>query len=429
MNLRLLSAKIIGRVLKEGQSLTAALDQLLPEGIKPQDKAFVQAICYGVIRQFYPLEFLLNQLVIKPIKDNEVKVLALMGIYQLAYMRVKEHAAVSETVAALPRKKIWAKSLINAVLRNYQRQQDQLQANLDNDPVLAAGHPKWLITLIQQDWPEQAGTIFLENNRQAPMVLRVNQSRLTRGQYLQRLTDNGIAAAEVSAAPAALILEHPVPVEQLPGFGEGLVSVQDAAAQLAAGLLGVDAGHRVLDICAAPGGKTAHLLEIQPELAELVALDCDAARMQRVEENMARLGLNATLLVGDAANPDSWWDGKLFDRILVDAPCSGLGVIRRHPDIKLLRKPDDMAKLVELQASILNAIWPLLLPGGVLVYATCSIHKQENEFQMATFLKAHDDAQEFPIEPLWGIQASVGRQILTGESGMDGFYYARLRKQ
>jgi 16S rRNA (cytosine967-C5)-methyltransferase len=429
VNSRLLSAKIISRVLKEGQSLTAALDQLLPEVMTPQDKAFVQAICYGVIRQFYQLEFLLNQLITKPIKDNEVKVLALMGIYQLAYMRVKEHAAVSETVAALPRKKIWAKSLINAVLRNFQRQQEQLQAKLDSEPMLAAGHPKWLIALIEQDWPDQAGTIFLENNRQAPMVLRVNQARLSRAQYLQKLTGSTITAAAFNPAPAALVLEHPVPVEQLPGFGEGLVSVQDAAAQLAAGLLGVDAGHRVLDVCAAPGGKTAHLLESQPELAELVALDCDAARMQRVEENMVRLGLDATLLVGDAVCPDSWWDGKPFDRILVDAPCSGLGVIRRHPDIKLLRKPDDMAKLVELQASILNAIWPLLMPGGVLVYATCSIHKQENEFQMAKFLKEHADAQEFPIEALWGIQASVGRQILTGESGMDGFYYARLRKQ
>jgi 16S rRNA (cytosine967-C5)-methyltransferase len=224
------------------------------------------------------------------------------------------------------------------------------------------------------------------------------------------------------------MLDKPVSVELLPDFVAGVVSVQDAAAQLAAGLLAVEAGQRVLDMCAAPGGKTAHILETQPDLKELVAVDIDAARMQRVGENLQRLHLSATILVGDAAKPETWWDGQLFDRILLDAPCSATGVIRRHPDIKLLRRPEDINQLHALQKAILEAVWPLLAPGGVLLYATCSVLKQENEQQIMAFLAAHPDALVELFADSWGRAVACGRQILPGDQGMDGFYYARLVK-
>jgi len=427
LNIRLVAAKVLARVLQDGQSLTAALDNAFPAIDSAKDRAFIQALCYGVCRQYHRLDFILSQLLDKPLKDADVKALALVGLYQLKFMRVKPHAAVSETVLAA-RKKPWAKSLINAVLRTYLREQEGLEHKADKCQVAALSHPDWLIKQIEQDWPEQALRIFLENNLQPPMVLRVNLSKTSREDYLQLLTGQDIAAEPVSFCPSAIRLDKPVPVDQLPGFAGGLVSVQDTAAQLAAGLLDVQPGHRVLDVCAAPGGKTAHILETQPQLKELVAVDIDEFRMQRVGENLQRLNLQAKRVVGDAANPASWWDGKPFDRILLDAPCSALGVIRRHPDIKLLRRAEDIGQLQALQKSILQAVWPLLAPGGLLLYATCSILKQENERQVQAFLAEHSDAVELPIDADWGVAGACGRQILTGESAMDGFYYARLSK-
>jgi 16S rRNA (cytosine967-C5)-methyltransferase len=417
--------------LQDGQSLTAALDHAFLGIESTKDRAFIQALCYGVCRQYHRLDFILSQLLDKPLKDADVKALALVGLYQLNFMRVKPHAAVSETVLAA-RKKPWAKSLINAVLRTYLREQEGLENKADQDKVAALSHPDWLVKQIEQDWPEQAQQILLENNQQPPMVLRVNLAKTTREHYLQLLTGQEVAAEAIGFCASAIKLDKPVPVEQLPGFKEGLASVQDTAAQLAAGLLDVQPGQRVLDVCAAPGGKTAHILESQPQLKELVAVDIDESRMLRVSENLQRLGLSATLLVGDAANPAAWWDGKLFDRILLDAPCSALGVIRRHPDIKLLRRAEDIGQLQTLQKTILEAVWPLLAPGGLMVYATCSILKQENEEQVHAFLAAHPDAIErsmSTVETLdWGIEQVCGRQIITGDSAMDGFYYARIVK-
>ena len=428
MNTRLIAALVLSRVMQDGQSLTAALDKALQTVESSKDRAFIQALCYGVCRQYHRLDFILNQLLDKPLKDTDVKALALVGLYQLKFMRVKSHAAVSETVLAT-RKKPWAKSLINAVLRTYLREQEGLENKADKFQVAALSHPEWLIKQIEQDWPEQAQKILLENNQQPPMALRVNLSRTSRDHYLQALMDKDIAAVAVSFCPSAIMLDKPVPVDLLPGFAEGLVSVQDAAAQLAAELLDVQPGHRVLDVCAAPGGKTAHILESQSQLKELVAVDIDESRMQRVSENCQRLNLQAKLVVGDAANPEGWWDGKPFDRILLDAPCSALGVIRRHPDIKLLRRAEDIKPLLALQKAILQAVWPLLAPGGLLLYATCSILKQENEQQVQAFLAEHDDAVELSIDAEWGSAGACGRQILTGESTMDGFYYARISKQ
>lgn len=427
MNTRLIAARVLSRVLQDGQSLTAALDHAFLSIESGKDRAFIQALCYGVCRQFHRLDFVLSQLLDKPLKDADVKALALVGLYQLNFMRVKPHAAVSETVLAV-RKKPWAKSLINALLRTYLREQEGLEHKADAFQSAALSHPEWLIKQIEQDWPEQALSLLQENNLQPPMVLRVNLAKISRENYLQRLIGQEIAAEAVSFCPSAIKLDKPVPVDVLPGFADGLVSVQDTAAQLAAGLLDVQPGQRVLDVCAAPGGKTAHILESQAQLKELVAVDIDESRMQRVSENLQRLKLQAKLVVGDAAKPEDWWDGTLFDRILLDAPCSALGVIRRHPDIKLLRRAEDIGPLQALQKSILQAVWPLLAPGGVLLYATCSILKQENEQQIQAFLAEHSDALELSIEAEWGTAGVCGRQILTGDLAMDGFYYARLSK-
>jgi len=428
VNTRLVAARVLSRVLQDGQSLTAALDNAFSSMESGKDRAFIQALCFGVCRQYHRLDFILSQLLDKPLKDADVKSLALVGLYQLNFMRVKPHAAVSETVLAA-RKKPWAKSLLNAVLRTYLREQEGLEHKADKSPVAALSHPDWLLRQIEQDWPEQAPAILQQNNQQPPMALRVNLAKISRESYLQLLAEQEITAETVSFCPSSIKLEKPVPVDLLPGFADGFVSVQDTAAQLAAGLLDLQPGQRVLDVCAAPGGKAAHILESQTQLEELVAVDIDESRMQRVSENLQRLTLQAKLVVGDAANPQSWWDGKPFDRILLDAPCSALGVIRRHPDIKLLRRAEDIGQLQALQKAILQAVWPLLAPGGIMVYATCSILKQENEDQVRAFLVEYPDAVELPIDADWGTAGTCGRQILTGESAMDGFYYACLIKK
>ena len=417
------------RVLQEGQSLTFALDNALKTVESAQDKAFIQEICYGACRYYHQLDYILNSLLDKPLKNSEVKALILIGLYQVKFMRVKPHAAVSETVQAargLP----WAKGLVNAVLRNFLRQQDNLEQQIANVKTAALSHPGWLIEQLENDWPAQACAIMTENNLPPPMALRVNLTKTTRENYLQLLQEKSISAHPVGFCPTGIVLEKAVSVTSLPGFSEGWVSVQDCAAQLAAELLDARPGMRVLDLCAAPGGKTAHILESQPDLQELVAVDIDETRMRRVQDNLQRLSQTATLMLGDAGKPETWWDGNKFDRILLDAPCSATGVIRRHSDIKLLRRAADIAALVAVQKNILNAAWPLLAEGGLLLYATCSVLKQENEQQIQNFLSTHQDAKELPIaECGWGLARTAGRQILTGESSMDGFFYARIVKE
>lgn len=297
------------------------------------------------------------------------------------------------------------------------------------DKHVAYAHPDWMIKSIKADWGEAAKQVLLANNQLPPMVLRVNTRFCQRDTYLSLLANQQIEANPVASSEQAIILTEAVAVEKLPRFTEGWVSVQDTAAQLAASLLNSQEGERVLDVCAAPGGKTAHILECQPRLKSMLAIDVDGQRLSRVQENLNRLGLKADLLVADAARPEDWWDGVTFERILLDAPCSALGVIRRHPDIKLLRRAEDIKQLQDLQQEILQATWRLLAPGGTLLYATCSILQQENELQIEHFLAQHKDAQELPIEVDWGIKRKFGRQILTGSESMDGFYYARLQKK
>ena len=428
MNTRLIAAKVLTSVIRDGQSLTAALNNTLGVVESDKDRAFIQALCYGVCRNFHRLDYILSQMLDKPLKDLDVKALALIGLYQLKFMRVKSHAAVSETVLAA-RKKPWAKALINALLRSYLRGQEGFEQKADNVKSALVSHPDWLIQQIEQDWPMQAQQIFQQNNEQPPMALRVNLANISQYQYLQKLRDQGIEAEAVSFCRSAILLNKPAVVDILPGFSEGWVSVQDTAAQLAAELLDVQIGHRVLDVCAAPGGKAAHILEHQPKVRELVAVDIDKLRLQRVNDNFQRLKLSAKLIVGDASKPEDWWDGQLFDRILLDVPCSALGVIRRHPDIKLLRRAEDISTLQVLQQRIMTAVWPLLAPGGIMLYATCSILKQENEQQIEAFLATNANAIEVPINADWGLVRRYGRQILTGESVMDGFYYALIRKE
>ncbi|MGI9211808.1 MAG: 16S rRNA (cytosine(967)-C(5))-methyltransferase RsmB [Methylococcaceae bacterium] len=428
MNTRLIAARVLEQVLGQHKTLTMALDDVLPSIHKENDRAFVQALCYGVCRWYFLLDAQLSALTQKPIKDMQIRLLALIGLYQLRFTRVKPHAAVAETVSAAQRK-AWAKPLLNALLRTCQRELTEREQNPEAETTPQHhAHPEWLAAAIRDAWPEQADSILLANNQLPPLVLRVNLSRLTRDDYLKKLEDAELKASPSADCPTAVILDQPVPVSRLPGFAEGWVSVQDSAAQFAAGLLELQAGQRVLDVCAAPGGKTLHILESCPELAQLVALDSIAARVTRINENLKRGGYTAEVITGDARQTADWWNGALFDRILLDAPCSATGVIRRHPDIKLLRTPEDLEELPLLQAEILEAIWPLLAPGGFLVYATCSILPRENRLQLDEFIARHPDVEVQHLNLPHAIPAGHGVQILPGESGMDGFYYAKLKK-
>jgi 16S rRNA (cytosine967-C5)-methyltransferase len=427
------AAKVLEQVVVHSRYLDTALAQslaTLPANQK-NDAALIQEIAYGVLRWFHQLDAIATVFIDKPLKekDRDIHLLLLVGLYQLRHMRVAPYAAVKETVeAAATLKKIWAKNFLNACLRSYLREEARAQAAVAASPSASFSHPAWLIEEIRRDWPDSWETMLAANNERPPLVLRVNRRRQTRDQYLARLAQAGIAAKAMPVTDTAMLLDAPVAVSELPGFAQGEVSVQDAAAQFAAVLLDAQPGERVLDACAAPGGKTGHLLEHTPGLAELVALDKEPARVALIVDNLARLGLNAKIITGDAANPVNWWDGRRFDRILADVPCSATGVVRRHPDIKLRRRPEDLPKLVTAQARLLEGLWPLLKPGGKLLYVTCSILAMENENQLSAFLVRHPEAREVMLPMSAGRARAAGRQILPGEAGMDGFYYACIRK-
>lgn len=424
-NCRAAAATAVAAVLG-GRSLDAVLPPLkvvLPE----LDRALLQQLAYGCLRDWRLLEWLMRQLTPQPPKPALLAALLGVGLYQLRSTRIPPHAAVASTVDAtaglgLDR----ARGLVNAVLRRYQRERAQLEAKLPATAALHYSHPDWLVQHWQSDWPDRLETLLGANQAPAPMWLRVNLARNSRTEYQQQLADAGIASDASPHAPAALRLREAVNVQSLPGFSEGQVSVQDAAAQLAAPLLEVRAGQRVLDVCAAPGGKSAHLLETCA--VSLTALDSDATRLQRVHENLARLRLSAQVVTGDGGEPASWWDGQPYDRILLDAPCSGTGVIRRHPDIKWLRRATDIPALASTQLRLLGAVWPLLGPGGLLLYATCSTLKAEGDDVIAEFLREQPDAVAKPLAADWGEPTLHGRRILPGQDGMDGFYYACLVK-
>lgn len=428
---RALAAQVLVAVLRDQTHLTTALKQLRPANLAARDAALVQELSYGTLRFQPRLEFWLARLLNKPLKasDLDVHALLLIGLYQLVAMRVPAHAAVKESAEACRTLgKLWAVKLVNAILRRFQREQPQLEAAADKDVAARYLHPRWFIERLQRDWPDQWQDILAANNARPPLSLRVNRRVTRRDAVLQQLTAAGIAARAGTLSDDAVILSVAMDIESLPGFAAGALSVQDEAAQLAAPLLDVQPGMRVLDACAAPGGKTGHILETCPGVGEVVALDSDPLRSARIRENLERLGLQATVLVADAGQPAGWWDGRPFERILLDAPCSATGVIRRHPDIKARRRPQDANVAAELQARLLAALWPLLAPGGKLLYATCSILPEENADQIAAFLAAHGDAGAVELPGVWGMPAGAGRQILPGQHDMDGFYYACLSK-
>ncbi|ELR8703318.1 16S rRNA (cytosine(967)-C(5))-methyltransferase RsmB [Vibrio vulnificus] len=425
MNVRAAAANVLYQVVDRGNSLSTALPEA-QQSIRPRDHALLQEICYGALRYLPRLESIAGKLMDKPLKGKQrvFHHLILVGLYQLGHMRIPAHAAVGETVeGAQALKGPRLRGLINAVLRNYQREQQALDEFSISHNAGKYVHPSWLLKILQDAYPEQWQTIVEANNNKAPMWLRVNHAHHDRNEYLQLLKNANIDSTLHSEAMDAIKLAAPCDVHCLPGFEQGWVSVQDAAAQLSFNYLQPKDGELILDCCAAPGGKTAHILE-RVSAREVVALDCDEQRLKRVTENLKRLNLQAKVICGDARNPEQWWQGEQFDRILLDAPCSATGVIRRHPDIKWLRRAEDIAALAELQSEIFDAMWAQLKPGGTLVYATCSITPMENVEQVKAFLARTPEAQLIGSE-----RENPGRQILPGEEDMDGFYYAVLVKQ
>ena len=431
MNPRLAAARALTAVLSGKASLGSSLPPQLDK-VEHHDRALAQDLAFGAARWQPRLQLLAEKLLEKPFKaaDKDVEALLLIGLYQLLHSRIPEHAAIGETVGcAGALKKPWAKGLLNAVLRRAQREHEAIFAELDRDPVLHTAHPRWLQKALKAHWPEHWQAICAANNAHPPLILRVNRRHGSRDAYLTELRDAGIDAEPCAFSRDGVRLLQPCDVTTLPGFKDGRVSVQDEAAQLAADLLELTPGQRVLDACAAPGGKTCHLLEVEPGLSEVVAVDLEAKRLARVRENLDRLHLEATLIAADGRDTGAWWDGRPFQRILLDAPCSATGVIRRHPDIKLTRKPEDIPALAQLQGELLDALWPTLAPGGILLYATCSVLPMENSETIAAFLARTTDAQEVAIAGEFGLQPAHGRQLLPQLDGHDGFYYAKLFKR
>ncbi|AZC15454.1 16S rRNA (cytosine(967)-C(5))-methyltransferase RsmB [Pseudomonas sp. CMR5c] len=430
MNPRLAAARALAAVLSGKASLNSSLPAQLDK-VEERDRGLTQDLAFGTARWQPRLELLAAQLLQKPFKaaDADVQALLLVGLYQLFYSRIPAHAAIGETVGCADKlKKPWAKGLLNAVLRRAQREGEELLAGMERDPVVRTAHPRWLQKSLKAFWPEQWEAICAANNAHPPMILRVNRRHHSRDAYLALLAEAGVGASACQYSPDGIVLAEACDVRGLPGFADGWVSVQDEAAQLAADLLDLAPGQRVLDACCAPGGKTCHILEAEPALAGVVAVDLEAKRLVRVRENLERLGLDAQLIAADGRDTQAWWDGKPFQRILLDAPCSATGVIRRHPDIKLTRQPDDIAALAQLQGELLDTLWQTLEVGGILLYATCSTLPTENTEVIGAFLARTPGARELDLATEAGLRQPHGRQLLAQEGGHDGFYYAKLIK-
>jgi len=426
---RAAAANVVQAIVDQHRSLDRALPEAVTEfHVSDADRGLVQELSYGVVRWYWRLEERARRLMQRAPrrKDRDVFMLLLVGLYQLDFLDIPAHAAVNETVnAAAALQKPWAKGLINAVMRRAQNTPS------NNEPFAGeaeSSHPAWLADTIRNDWPGHAQQILAANNARPPMTARVNLARISRAAYLDDLASAGIAATADPRADAAIVITPPVSVSLLPGFGSGLVSIQDIAAQWAAPLVDARPGDRVLDACAAPGGKTAHLLERQ-ESIELVAVEIDHERARMLQETLDRLGLVARIITADAAQPGAWWDGRPFQRILLDAPCSGTGVIRRHPDIKHLRQPADIERYACRQGSLLRSLWHLLEPGGRLLYVTCSILRRENDAVIAAFIASHTDAFTTPLDGIPGCATDHGVQVLPGIHDADGFYFSALTRE
>lgn len=457
MNTRAAAAKVIAQLLLQQGSLASLIPEY-SEKVAPEERSLLQEMCFGTARWQPQLTLYLDQLLEKPLrkKDQDVYGLLLIGLYQLIYMRTPDHAVLNLTVFATKSlKKLWAKKFINGVLREFLREREQLTKRItseNNSPKtknsaeqFIFSHPRWLIDRIKIAWPNDFDSIFTANNARAPLTIRVNQTVVSREDYFKLLDEKNIAANKTPLSNTGIQLHSPTDITQLPLFSEGGFSVQDASPQLTPTLLSLEENLSILDACCAPGGKTAHVLEQPFKFKKVVALDVSEKRLERTKTNFSRLNLlseknsSPQLLCGDAANPNSWWDGETFDRILLDAPCSATGIIRRQPDIKILRTADNVAKLVTIQMQILSALWPLLKPNGILLYATCSILPEENSQLIEQFVSQTSDAKHLAIEADWGVEQRYGRQLLPSsinvddenastKSNHDGFYYAKLRK-
>jgi 16S rRNA (cytosine967-C5)-methyltransferase len=418
---------VLHQILEEGQSARECLPLAqLPH--KEQDKAWLQEMVYGVLRNLPILQFWLRQLLDKPLKNRFkiVEQLIMLGFYQLAFSRVSQHAAVSETVAACqPLNTLAMKGLVNAILRTFLR--DEMSQQGTPNKQIASGLPKWLYKKLEAEYKDVFIDLSTNMQLKAPIWLRVNTRKISHAQFAEELKKASIEFTDPIGHPEAFILLKGYDVTSLPGFDSGWFAVQDGAAQLAAHYLKPEQGESILDCCAAPGGKICHIIELEPNISKTVALEIDEKRALKIKENLVRLGHDADIVVGDASMPEKWWDGRLFDRVLLDAPCSATGIIRRHPDIKWLRKAKDIDVLVNLQKQILDAIWPLIKPGGTMLYVTCSILPEENHLQIRDFLSRTDNAL---IDKTFYNDSvdSPGKQILPGDQQMDGFYYARLLK-
>jgi 16S rRNA (cytosine967-C5)-methyltransferase len=432
--IRAAAAQWVAEVAERGRSLEELLADDAEEG---SARGLKRSLTYGTLRWHFRLHAILVELADRPPEQLEPTLRALLevGLYQLASGEVAEHAAVAETVgAARELGHARATGLVNAVLRRFQRERARVLAKVDADLATRTAHPRWLVAAIERDWPNRCEAILEANNAHPPLWLRVNSQRSDIASQLSALQTAGFSGHRDALAPDALRIEPAVDVRSLPGFAEGHVSVQDAAAQLAIELLAPRAGERILDACAAPGGKTCHILERTRGGAEVTAVDASAVRLERVRSNLDRLGLSAKLIAGDALRPDGWWDGRPYDRILLDVPCSATGVIRRHPDIKLLRRPGDVKPLSRRQSGMLEALWPLLRPGGRFLYTSCSVLKAENGAVVGGFLAATPavaDATPAAVArwPPSPDSEGPGYARLPGEADMDGFYYACLDKQ
>ncbi len=428
MQTRLAAARVLQGV-REGGSLSRELPLWLAK-CSPETHPTIQALSYGVLRHYERIDALLAVLLRKPLKrkDRIVTDLLQVALFELLDAETPDYAVVDSTVSLIRQQRPWAAGMGNAVLRRFLRDRDVLLQQVMAQPAARYLMPDWLVGKLRKAWPDDFEQVAAAMARPAPMTLRIDLNRCSRDDYLDALQVAGVTATAHPVATAAIVLDTPTDVTRLPGFDSGEVSVQDAAAQLAAGLLDPRPGQRILDACAAPGGKTVHLLEASAGEASVTAVESDPQRVERLRENLARSGYQATISIADAGNTAPWWDGQPFDRILLDSPCSATGVIRRHPDIKRHRQPDDVKALVVQQRRLLEQLWPLLKPGGLLLYATCSVLPEENSKQAERFLADTPDCAEQAIDADWGRACNVGRQVLPGEHGMDGFYYAMFTK-
>ncbi|KRE94481.1 16S rRNA methyltransferase [Frateuria sp. Soil773] len=427
---RALAAQALAEVALRGASLRDAMERHAPKLRDPRDRALLMALLSEGARWWLRFDPALDRLLEKPLRQKEPQVHALLvlGLVQLEILQLQDYAAVAATVeAARALKKPRLAGLVNAVLRRWQRERTTLLAELDAQPTTRHAHPAWLAKALARDWPAQADAVMQADNVEPPLMLRVNRRRSDRATLAAQLHAAGHPAEPHPWLRDGLVLPHSTDVTRLPGFEDGAFAVQDGAAQAAADLADLSDGLRVLDACAAPGGKACHLLE--RAAIDLTALEFDPQRADRIRQNLRRLRLDARLVIGDAGAPAGWWDRKPFDRILVDAPCSATGVLRRRPDVRLHRRESDIAAMNAQQRRILAALWPLLAPGGRLLYITCSVLRAENEAIVAGLLAAQPDAQAVAIELPAGRPAAVGWQILPGDGDLDGMYYAVLQKK